>query len=244
MYLQDPAFVPFSSHDFWFWWHSCAWMIFYLYIYLYWWALSFVVFLFPVVGFSFLPRDVSFLFVVKLVWCCWILLAFAYLWSFGFLLQIPEPCWVKLSWLEIFSFHHMKYIMPFPSVLQCFCWKIRVPLYGICFLSLAAFNICSLSLILVNLINMCLSVFLLGFILYGTRCASWIWVSGSFSMLWKFSAIIYSNIFSVPFSLSYPSGNPGILMSVSLMLSQSYLRLSSFVILSFFSFLFCICDFQ
>ena len=38
-----------------------------LYIYLYWWALSFVVFLFLVVVFSFLPREVPLVFVVKLV---------------------------------------------------------------------------------------------------------------------------------------------------------------------------------
>ena len=38
----------------------------------------------------------------------------------------------------------------------------------ICCFSLAAFNICSLCLIFVNLINMCLEVFYLGFILFGT----------------------------------------------------------------------------
>ena len=37
-----------------------------------------------------------------------------------------------------------------------------------CCFSLAAFNICSLCLIFVNLINMCLGVFHLGFILFGT----------------------------------------------------------------------------
>ena len=47
-----------------------------------------------------------------------------------------------------------------------------VPLYVIYFSSLAALKI--LSLILVSLINMCLGIFLLGFILYGTHCASWI----------------------------------------------------------------------
>ena len=39
-----------------------------------------------------------------------------------------------------------------------------------CFFSLAALKIFSLPLILVHLINMCLGVFLLGFILYGTLC--------------------------------------------------------------------------
>ena len=38
----------------------------------------------------------------------------------------------------------------------------------ICCFTLAAFNICSLCLIFVNLINMCLGVFHLGFILFGT----------------------------------------------------------------------------
>ena len=45
-----------------------------------------------------------------------------------------------------------------------------IPLYIICCFSLAAFNIFSLYLIFDILINMCLGVFLLGFILYGTLC--------------------------------------------------------------------------
>ena len=45
-----------------------------------------------------------------------------------------------------------------------------IPLYVICCFSLAAFNILSLYLIFDSLINMCLGVFLLGFILYGTLC--------------------------------------------------------------------------
>ena len=42
-----------------------------------------------------------------------------------------------------------------------------IPLWVICCFSLAAFNICSLCLIFDNLINMCLGVFCLGFILLG-----------------------------------------------------------------------------
>ena len=75
-----------------------------------------------------------------------------------------------------------------------------VPLHVICHFSLVAFNILSLSLIFVSLITMCLSVFLLGYILPG------ILLPVSFSMLGKFSAIISSNIFSGPISLSSPSG--------------------------------------
>ena len=105
-----------------------------------------------------------------------------------------------------------------------------------CHFSLAAFNNFSLSLIFANLITMCLSVFLLGFILYGSHCASWTWVAISFPMLGKFSTIISSNIFSGPSSLSSPSGTPIMRMLLRLMLSQRSLRLSSFhfILFSFF----------
>ena len=45
--------------------------------------------------------------------------------------------------------------------------------------------------------SMCLDVVILGFILYGTLCISWTWVSVSFLMLEKFLTIISSNIFSL-----------------------------------------------
>ena len=63
-----------------------------------------------------------------------------------------------------------------------------------------------LSLIFVSLITLCFDVFLLGFILPGTLCASWIWLIISFPMLGTFSALISSYIFSGPFSLSSLSG--------------------------------------
>ena len=105
-----------------------------------------------------------------------------------------------------------------------------VPLYAICYFSLVAFNILSLSLIFVSLITTWLSVFL-GFILPGTLCASWTWLTISFPMLGKFSAIILSNIFLGPFSLSSPSGNPTMQILVCLILSQRSLRLFSFFFL-------------
>ena len=76
------------------------------------------------------------------------------------------------------------------------------PLYIICHFSCIAFNIFSLSLIFVSLITMYLGVLLLGFILSGPLCASWTLLTISFPTLRKFSAIISSNIFSAPFSLS------------------------------------------
>ena len=66
-----------------------------------------------------------------------------------------------------------------------------------CF-SLAAFNICSLCLIFVNLINICLGVFCLGFILFGTLWVSWTCVTTFFPILGKFSTIISLSIFSWP----------------------------------------------
>ena len=99
--------------------------------------------------------------------------------------------------------------------------------------SLAAFNICSLCLIFVNLINMCLGVFHLGFILFGTLWVSWTWVAISFPILWVFSTIIYSSIFSWPFFLSSSFGTPMILMLGHLTLLQRSLRLSPFLLFVF-----------
>ena len=89
-----------------------------------------------------------------------------------------------------------------------------VPLYVTCCFSLAAFNILSLCLVFVSLISMCLGVFLLGFILYGTLCASWTWLAISVSMLEKFSTLISSKIFWYPFFFSSSSGIPIIRMLV------------------------------
>ena len=85
---------------------------------------------------------------------------------------------------------------------------MRFPLYVTCCFSLDAFNILSLCLIFVSLISMCLGMFLLGFILCGTLCASWIWSTISFSMLGKFSTIISSKIFSYPLFSPSSSGTP------------------------------------
>ena len=80
------------------------------------------------------------------------------------------------------------------------------PLYVMCHFSLVAFNVLSLSFIFVSLIIMCLCVFLLGFILFGTLCACRTWLTIYFLChvreVFSYSS---SNIFSAPFSLSSPS---------------------------------------
>ena len=112
-----------------------------------------------------------------------------------------------------------------------------IPLCVICCFSLAAFNICSLCLIFVNLINMCLGVFHLGFILLGTLWASWTWVIISSLMLGKISTIISSSIFSWSFFLPSSSWTPIIQMLGHLTLSQRSLRLTSFLLIRFSFFL-------
>ena len=107
------------------------------------------------------------------------------------------------------------------------------PFYVTCCFSLAVFNILSLYLVFVSLISMCLGMFLLWFILYGTLSASWTWLTISFSMLGKFSTIISSKFFSYPFFSSYSSGAPIIQMLVGLMWSQGSLRLSSVLFIPF-----------
>ena len=47
---------------------------------------------------------------------------------------------------------------------------MEFPLYVTCYFSLDAFNILSLCLVFISFISMCLGMFLLGFILYGTLC--------------------------------------------------------------------------
>ena len=107
------------------------------------------------------------------------------------------------------------------------------PFYVTCCFSLAAFNILSLCLVFVSLISMCLAVFLLGFILYGTLCASWTWLTIFYPMLGKFSTIISSKIFSYPFLFTSSSGTPIIWTLVHLIWSWASLRLSSILLILF-----------
>ena len=118
------------------------------------------------------------------------------------------------------------------------CYPYGISLCVICCFSLAAFNICfSVCLNFVNLINMCLGVFHLGLILFGTLWVSWTWVIISFPILRKFSTIISSSIFSWSFFLSSSSGTPMIRMLGHLTLSQRSLRLPSFLLTHFSFFL-------
>ena len=87
-------------------------------------------------------REVAFAFLVRLVWSCYILLAFA---SDFFLKSEWQPCWVEYSWLYAFPLHHSRYIMSLPSDLQNICWKISWKPYGdslICYLLLFFFPCC------------------------------------------------------------------------------------------------------
>ena len=102
------------------------------------------------------------------------------------------------------------------------------PLYVTCCFSLAAFNILSLCLVFVSVMSMCLGMFLLGFILYETLCASWTWLTISFSGLGKFSTIISPKTFLNPFFFSFSSVTPKIWMLVHLILSQKSLNYPQF----------------
>uniref|UniRef100_A0A4X1WB81 Uncharacterized protein n=1 Tax=Sus scrofa TaxID=9823 RepID=A0A4X1WB81_PIG len=76
----------------------------------------------------------------------------------------------------------------------------------------------------------CLGLGLFGFNLFGALCAFCILISVSFRF-GKFSTIISSNIFSIPFSFSSPSGTPIMCIFVFFVLSHR-----SLILLSCFSF--------
>ena len=80
---------------------------------------------------------------------------------------------------------------------------------------------------------MCLDMFLLGFILYWTLRASWTWLTISFPMLGRFSTIVSSKKFSVPFFFSSSSETSIAQMLVCLILSQRSLKLSSIIFILF-----------
>ena len=72
---------------------------------------------------------------------------------------------------------------------------------------LPALNILSLFLTFAILITVYIGVDLFGLILFGTLFASWTWMAVSFSRLGKFSAVIFSNMFSNPFLSLFSSWN-------------------------------------
>ena len=153
-----------------------------------------------------------------MVWWYWILLTFACLKAFYFSINFNEilagysnlGCrFFPFSTLNIYwhSFLACR-ISVERSAVKC----MGFPLYVTCCFSFAVFNILSLCLVFVSLISMCLGVFLLGLILYGTLCISRIWLTISFFMLEEFSTIISSKIFSYPFFFSSSSVTPIIRM--------------------------------
>ena len=100
------------------------------------------------------------------------------------------------------------------------------PLYVTCCFSLADFNILSLYLVFVSLVSMCLGVFLLGFILYGTLC-----LLDLSDYFFYHSVEIFTTIslkmFPNPFFFSSYFATTIIRILVCLILSQRSLRLSS-----------------
>ena len=108
-------------------------------------------------------------------------------------------------------------------------------LYVTCCFSLADFNILSLYLVFVSLVSMCLGVFLLGFILYGTLCLLDL-IDYFHSHVGEIFNYNLFKIFSHTFFFSPSSGTPIIQMLVHLILAQRSLRLSSvlFILYSLF----------
>ena len=108
------------------------------------------------------------------------------------------------------------------------------PFYVICCFSLAAFIISYLHLIFVSLINMCLRVFPFGFLL--------LWDSLLFLDFYFLTHVrvfsdynLFKNFFR-PFFFSSSFRTPTLQMSVHLILSLMFLRLSSIIFICFLYF--------
>ena len=191
----------------------------------------------------FLSREYPLAFVGELVWWCWILLAFACLKSFWFLLHI----WMRsllgtIIWAVGYFLSSLWVYPAIPSWPEGFLLKDQLVVYmgiPLCFIHcfpLAAFNICSLYLIFVNLINTCLGVFCLGFILFGTLWVSLTFVAIFFRILGKCSTIISSSIFMaflfVFFLESYDS-NAGMIHIIPEVVEVVLIYFNSFFFLFF-----------
>ena len=86
--------------------------------------------------------------------------------------------WTELNWTGGYKIARWTFVIVlFMYVFTIFSIKKLITLLGFPCMLFGAFPCCfqyfSLHLIFVSLINMCLTMFLLGFILYGTLCTSW-----------------------------------------------------------------------
>ena len=117
---------------------------------------------------------------------------------------------------------------------------IGVPLYVTSCFSFAAL-ILSFYLFFVILIIMCLGVTLFGFILFGTLCASWTWMSVSFSRLGRFSTIMSTNMALCPFLFLFSFRDPYHVNVSRPIIPVVSFKLSSFL---FTLFLFSFSDFH
>ena len=89
---------------------------------------------------------------------------------------------------------------------------------------------------------MYLGVFLVGLVLLGILYDFCTWMYLNFLNFRKLSDLMFSNMTFVPFCLYSPSGISIMQMLVHLMLSQRSLKLSSFLFIPFFFFLFNFSD--
>ena len=101
-----------------------------------------------------------------------------------------------------------------------------IPLYMTLCIFLATFRILSLSFGILIMISLGMGLF--GFILFATFYVSCTWISVSFFRFGKFSTIIFSNTFSIPFSLSSTSGVPIMCRLAGFVLSHRSCMLLSF----------------
>ena len=150
--------------------------------------------------------------------------------------------------MQFFPFHPIKYVLPLPSGLQSFCREVSWYPYGdsLVYDSLFFFLPHLEFFLHILLLPLKYSIYWCGYIwvhlVWDPLC--FLYLDISFILqVWELFGHNFFKYFLIPFSPSFPSGTPVMLMLAHLLFSQRFHRLLSFFFLFIFL-LFSLYDFH
>ena len=149
-----------------------------------------IIFLFLLVSFSILPREVPFAFVVKIIWCYWIILILFFHKVFYLSVKYEEEHAGKSILVYRFFPFTTSNISCHSLLYLSFCWKNQlITLWGFLCNLVAAFLCCFyyfLSILIFCQFDYCVSWCVPPWLICMGLCISWTWVSVFFLMLGRF----------------------------------------------------------